>query len=83
MRSVIRVVALVAVMAAATTAMAAKAAKPKLDVPDVKQWQLANGLKVIFLADHKAPVVTVQVFYHVGGKDEPAGSAASRTCSST
>ncbi len=69
MRSVIRVVTLVAVMAMATRASAAKA---KLDIPDVKQWQLANGLKVIFLADHKAPVVTVQVFYHAGGKDEPA-----------
>ncbi len=40
--------------------------------PDVKQWTLENGLKVLFGADHKAPVVTVQVFYHVGGKDEPA-----------
>ncbi len=40
--------------------------------PDVKQWQLSNGLHVIFLTDHKAPVVTVQLFYHAGGKDEPA-----------
>jgi zinc protease len=39
---------------------------------EVQQWQLKNGLKVLFLADHKAPVVTVQVFYHVGSKDEPA-----------
>ncbi|HEX4460840.1 MAG TPA: pitrilysin family protein [Polyangia bacterium] len=59
-------------MAAATIPTKATAAKPKLDAPDVKQWQLANGLKVMFLADHKAPVVTVQVFYHAGGKDEPA-----------
>jgi zinc protease len=49
---------------------AAHAAETK--IPDVKQWSLPNGLKVLFLADHKAPVVTVQVFYHVGGKDEPA-----------
>ncbi len=40
--------------------------------PDVKHWQLGNGLNVYFLAEHKAPVVTVQVFYHAGGKDEPA-----------
>src|SRR5450432_656033 len=57
----------------------AKAAKPaaaKLSVApklDVKSWQLANGLEVLFLADHKAPVVTVQVFYHVGSKDEHVG----------
>jgi zinc protease len=40
--------------------------------PDVKQWELTNGLKVLFLAEHKAPVVTVQVFYRTGGKDEPS-----------
>ena len=41
--------------------------------PQLKQWELPNGLKVLFLADHKAPVVTVQVFYHAGAKDEPQG----------
>jgi zinc protease len=50
---------------------AAKAAvSPKLDV---KSWALGNGLQVLFLADHKAPIVTVQVFYHVGSKDEHVG----------
>ena len=44
----------------------------KTDLPDVKQWTLDNGLKVLFVPDHKAPVVTVQVYYHAGGKDEPA-----------
>jgi zinc protease len=43
---------------------------PKLDV---KSWELPNGLKVLFLADHKAPIATVQVFYHVGSKDEHVG----------
>jgi zinc protease len=45
-------------------------APPKLDV---KSWELPNGLKVVFLADHKAPIATVQVFYHVGSKDEHVG----------
>jgi zinc protease len=40
---------------------------------DVKSWELANGLKVLFLPDHKAPIATVQVFYHVGSKDEHIG----------
>jgi zinc protease len=40
---------------------------------DVKSWQLANGLKVLFLANHQAPIATVQVFYHVGSKDEHIG----------
>src|SRR5215471_17979889 len=52
-------------------ASAAGAAEVK--IPDVKQWSLPNGLKVVFLAEHKAPIVTVQVFYHAGAKDEPPG----------
>jgi zinc protease len=67
MRKLLPLLALLALPAAAQAA----ADKPTAS-PDVKQWQLGNGLKVIFVADHKAPVVTVQVFYHVGGKDEPA-----------
>jgi zinc protease len=43
---------------------------PKLDI---KSWSLPNGLEVLFLADHKAPIATVQVFYHVGSKDEHVG----------
>ena len=37
------------------------------------QFTLANGLKVVVHTDHKAPVVAVSVWYHVGSKDEPAG----------
>jgi zinc protease len=40
---------------------------------DIKSWELANGLRVLFLADHKAPIATVQIFYHVGSKDEHVG----------
>ncbi|HUU01895.1 MAG TPA: pitrilysin family protein [Myxococcota bacterium] len=39
--------------------------------PDIKEWQLANGLDVIYLGVHKTPLVTVQVWYHAGSKDEP------------
>jgi zinc protease len=52
---------------------AATAAAAESQRPDVKQWSLPNGLRVLFLAEHKAPVVTVQVFYHAGAKDEPPG----------
>ena len=54
----------------AAPATAAALPSPKLDV---KNWTLANGLNVLFLADHKAPIATVQVFYHVGSKDEHVG----------
>jgi zinc protease len=36
-------------------------------------FTLKNGLKVIVHEDHKAPVVAVSIWYHVGSKDEPAG----------
>lgn len=45
---------------------------PKLDC---KQTTLPNGLKVVTLEDHRAPVVTLQVWYHVGSKDEEQGKA--------
>src|SRR5579862_4168899 len=62
-----------AVCALFSTARAVTPKPPKPDAqPEIKQWSLDNGLKVVFVADHKAPVVTVQVFYHAGGKDEPA-----------
>ncbi|MGH9714521.1 MAG: M16 family metallopeptidase [Candidatus Acidiferrales bacterium] len=34
---------------------------------------LANGLQVILLEDHEVPVINLQVWYHVGGKDEEPG----------
>ena len=43
-----------------------------VDIP-YRQFSLANGLRVIVHEDHKAPVVAVSVWYHVGSKDEPAG----------
>lgn len=49
----------------------AAAALPHLDVRD---WALKNGLKVLFVANHQAPVATVQIFYHVGSKDEHVGN---------
>ena len=36
-------------------------------------FTLKNGLTVIVHEDHKAPVVAVSVWYHVGSKDEPKG----------
>lgn len=40
-----------------------------------KLTRLSNGLKVITLEDHHAPVVTLQIWYHVGSKDEAPGKA--------
>lgn len=38
-----------------------------------KTTTLANGLKIITLEDHHAPVVTLEIWYHVGSKEEPPG----------
>ncbi|MEO5566206.1 MAG: pitrilysin family protein [Luteimonas sp.] len=34
---------------------------------------LANGLQVLSVEDHASPTVAVQVWYHVGAKDDPQG----------
>ena len=40
---------------------------------DYKDTTLANGLRVILFEDHSTPIVNVQIWYHVGSKDERAG----------
>jgi zinc protease len=39
----------------------------------VTQETFANGLQVVMLEDHRAPVVTVQVWYKVGARNERSG----------
>jgi predicted Zn-dependent peptidase len=39
----------------------------------VEKTKLANGLELILHEDHRTPIVTVNVWYHVGSKDEPGG----------
>jgi len=41
----------------------------------VKEYRLDNGLKVIIIEEHKAPIATFQVWYRVGSKDEPIGKS--------
>ena len=53
-------------------ALAAKL--PEVDIPYTK-FKLANGLTVVVHEDHKAPIVAVSVWYHVGSKDEPPGKS--------
>jgi predicted Zn-dependent peptidase len=43
-----------------------------VDIP-FEQFRLANGLRVIVHTDRKAPIVSVNVWYHVGSVDEPVG----------
>ena len=47
----------------------------KANLPEVKfeKFKLSNGLEVIFHEDHSIPVVAVNVWYHVGSKNEKPG----------
>ncbi|WP_437837300.1 M16 family metallopeptidase [Sorangium sp. So ce1153] len=39
----------------------------------VEKYTLPNGLEVVLHEDRRTPVVAVNVWYHVGSKDEPKG----------
>lgn len=70
------IVALAAVMAmGASQVHGAARAAPVKDSPQVtlKEWSLENGLRVIFASRQQVPAVTVQVWYHVGSKNERPG----------
>src|ERR1035438_153456 len=43
-----------------------------IDIP-YKKFVLDNGLTVIVHEDHKAPIVAVNIWYHVGSKNEKPG----------
>jgi zinc protease len=42
---------------------------------DVTSFSLDNGLQVVVIEDHRAPVVVQMVWYRVGAADEPAGKS--------
>ncbi|MCB1552982.1 MAG: insulinase family protein, partial [Xanthomonadales bacterium] len=54
-----------------STALWAKPA-PEVDIPH-SVFTLPNGLTVVVHEDHKAPIVAVNMWYHVGSKDEKPG----------
>ncbi|HEY2710923.1 MAG TPA: pitrilysin family protein [Chthoniobacterales bacterium] len=49
--------------------------RPPVDVPPLhfERESLPNGLEIYSVADHSSPTVAVQVWYHVGSKDDPQG----------
>src|SRR5678816_2149727 len=65
MRGLVAAIALLALPAGA-------AQKPAIaQLPKIERFKLANGLEVAFLQIDTAPVVSVQLWYHAGSKDEP------------
>jgi zinc protease len=57
-----------------TTARSAAVA-PQIPIPDIKytKFVLKNGLTLLVHEDHKAPIVAVNTWYHVGSKNEKPG----------
>ncbi len=62
-----------ALLAPTPPAQAADALKVTPPTLEVQTHKLANGLQVLFHEDHSVPVANVQLWYHVGSKDEKPG----------
>src|ERR1700744_4299399 len=68
----------VGVAKAEAPAKSPHAATPELaplPLPDITftKFVLPNGLTLIVHEDHKAPIVAINLWYHVGSKNEPPG----------
>jgi zinc protease len=59
-------------VAAAAVLIAAGTARAGIS-DNVKYEKLANGLQVLVLENHKAPVATLNIFYRVGSRNESFG----------
>ncbi len=51
------------------------AQSPSVSMPRIKfqERTLPNGMRVLSAVDNSSPTVAIQVWYHVGSKDDPAG----------
>ena len=67
--------ALLSCLLLAAPVLAAPAARPPTNVIEIPYTKhvLSNGLTLIVHEDHKAPIVAVNVWYHVGSKNEKLG----------
>ncbi len=64
-----------ALPARAETASQVPAATSTANKDDVSSFNLENGLEVVVIPDHRAPVVTHMLWYHVGSADEEPGKS--------
>src|SRR5258706_15027333 len=63
---------LLVLLPATLIAQAAPAAAPAGRI-QFEQFALPNGLRVIYSEDHSTPIVTVDVWYEVGSRNERPG----------
>lgn len=50
-------------------------AAPAFAVGEVTEFELDNGLQIVVIEDHRAPIVTHMLWYRVGAADEPVGKS--------
>ena len=60
---------------AALAALATTFAAPQVLAEEVTTFTLDNGMEVVVVEDHRAPVVTHMVWYRIGSADEPVGAS--------
>jgi zinc protease len=63
---------LVLALVTSGSAQTKSAQKTEIDIP-YERFVLDNGLTVIVHEDHKAPIVAINTWYHVGSKNEKPG----------
>jgi zinc protease len=66
-------IVLAAQVARLSAAQPAESRKPQIPELKIEKYTLKNGLTVILHEDNKTPVVSVNVLYKVGSKDEKPG----------
>jgi zinc protease len=66
---------LAAVVFVATAVLAIAAAAQTGTGPKIAHFTLANGLELVVIPDHRAPVVTHMIWYKVGAADETPGKS--------
>ncbi len=68
------ILSLALLFAGTQPAAAVKSDDSRIDIP-YKKFVLDNGLRLIVHEDHKAPIVAVNIWYHVGSKNEKPGKS--------
>jgi len=48
---------------------------PLTAVAAVEEFRLDNGLRILFIEDHRIPIANFQIWYRVGSIDEPSGKS--------
>jgi zinc protease len=64
-----------ALLAASILVLALRSVPAEAFGPDVSTFTLANGMEVVVIPDHRAPVATHMVWYRVGAADEGPGKS--------